>query len=337
MRFAWLLTAEYAKNKYLCKDNITMKYICAQPRLPYYAWQLEVMILNFLEQGVQPADIHILLWENPLDYTHSFHSETLFSRLYEGYPDVNWFEYSFPSQPLLYPPSMYFTLVMHHFRTFPDLQRETFLFHDCDTILLKPLYLDNLLSDDAWYCSDTVSYIGSDYILSKGSELYNDMCAIVGIDPYIPIQRQQDSGGAQYLIKNSTFEFWQKVAHDSVALYSHLCKVEPRHYEQNRKDYPIQKWTAGMWALLWNAWACGHEIKVTNRLDFCVATDPIEQAKLKPILHNAQVLPKMTTLFQKEKYKFTLPYYDDLSYINKDYCSYLYAKSVEKAAKITKL
>ena len=37
-----------------------MKWISAQPATIYYAWQVEVYINNFVENGVSPADIHVL-------------------------------------------------------------------------------------------------------------------------------------------------------------------------------------------------------------------------------------------------------------------------------------
>ena len=38
-----------------------MFYICTQPRIPYYAWHLEVMLNNFKEIGIPDNKIHILL------------------------------------------------------------------------------------------------------------------------------------------------------------------------------------------------------------------------------------------------------------------------------------
>jgi hypothetical protein len=37
-----------------------LKFICAQPATSYYAWQVEVMIKNFLEMGVDPSSINIV-------------------------------------------------------------------------------------------------------------------------------------------------------------------------------------------------------------------------------------------------------------------------------------
>jgi hypothetical protein len=35
-------------------------YVCAQPATLYYAWQVEVMVNNFLKHGVPPETIHVV-------------------------------------------------------------------------------------------------------------------------------------------------------------------------------------------------------------------------------------------------------------------------------------
>ena len=44
-----------------------------------------------------------------------------------------------------------------------------------------------------------------------------------------------------------------------------------------------------MWSVLWNLVLTGHEVKVTDDLDFSWATDTIEIYDKKPILHMAGV------------------------------------------------
>jgi len=38
-----------------------MRYICAQPAILYYAWQIDVMIASFIKNGVNPSFIDIIL------------------------------------------------------------------------------------------------------------------------------------------------------------------------------------------------------------------------------------------------------------------------------------
>ena len=44
---------------------MNLRYICVQPRILYYVWQVEVMINNFLKNGVNPNNIDILVAWNP--------------------------------------------------------------------------------------------------------------------------------------------------------------------------------------------------------------------------------------------------------------------------------
>ena len=37
-----------------------MKYICAQPAVKYFAWQVEVLIYSLTNNGVDQKDIHIV-------------------------------------------------------------------------------------------------------------------------------------------------------------------------------------------------------------------------------------------------------------------------------------
>jgi hypothetical protein len=49
----------------------SLKYICVQPRLYYYAWQVEVMLENFLRNNIKPSDIDILVAWNLHDLTNT--------------------------------------------------------------------------------------------------------------------------------------------------------------------------------------------------------------------------------------------------------------------------
>jgi hypothetical protein len=61
-------------------------------------------------------------------------------------------------------------------------------------------------------------------------------------------------------------------------------------YEQK---YPIphhiQKWTADMWAVLWNYWKIGGQTKIHPQLDFSWATDTMKDYNSKTIFHLAGV------------------------------------------------
>lgn len=295
-----------------------MKFICAQPAIPYYTWQVEVMINNFISHGINPNDIHILC-------AHYGQIPQAWVKLQEANKDVKFFFYQDTRGDHSYIPSIYFNMMKQHIKAHPELQHESLFLHDCDIILTRPIDFNSMLHDKVWYLSDTVGYIGTQYILSKGEDVYLKMCKVIGIDPLIPKLMNSNSGGAQHLVKNTTYEYWDKVEKDSIKLYTHLSEEEPKWKES---VYPIQKWTAGMWSLLWNAWLFGHETKVDKRLDFCWATDPIFRWEQAPIFHNAGVTEDRKDLFFKGTYIGKLPYDIKQESYSDKFCSWNYVKEI---------
>ena len=54
---------------------------------------------------------------------------------------------------------------------------------------------DKFTKDKIWYLSNTVDYIGSKYILSKGEDIYLKMCDIIGIDKKFQKIMESNLGG----------------------------------------------------------------------------------------------------------------------------------------------
>jgi hypothetical protein len=310
---------------------MNLKFICAQPAIPYYLWQVEVLINNFVKWGIDPNNIHILL-----GVTENSNFED-WKTLQYHYSDVNFFFYEDTRIDSTYIPSIYFHLMKKHLAKHPKLQEEPLFLHDSDIIFTKkPEGWEDMLSGKTWYLGDTTSYINSKYILSKGEEIYTKMCEIVGIDPLIPKLLNSNSGGAQYLVKNTTSHFWNKVESDSIKIWRYLNSIEKDYQPKSKGDYPIQKWTAGMWSLLWNAWLSEHETLVDKRLGFSWSTDVIQQLDKYSILHNAGVTKDNVGLFYKGEFTKRLPYGEKLQ-ISEDYCSSIYWKEICEVAKTSPL
>ena len=292
----------------------------------YYTWQLEVMCYNFIKHGVNPSDIHILLGYNDNQDTHN--TVIYYDKIQEKYK-VNIHSYKDTREDTTYIPSIYFNIVKQHYQLYPELEKEAVFFHDSDILLTRPLDLSFTVRGDVWYLSDTNSYISYNYVISKGEEQYNEMCKIVGIKPEIPLWNNPHSGGAQHVIKNVNYEYWDKVEKDSIELYKYMHNNEPNYISKHEGDYPIQKWTAGMWSLLWNAWYFDHETRVDHRLNFCMATDPISFWDKNPIYHNAGVTENDKGMFFKNMYNNSIPYNSlELSNFDSNRCSYNYVKEL---------
>lgn len=305
-----------------------IRYICAQPAIPYFTWQVETLINNFKKHGVNPNYIDIVCAIDNDEVPEVWRT------LQQQYNTVRFFFYNDTREDKSYIPSIYFNMMKQHIVERPEIQDDVLFIHDCDIVFTRPPEFYEMVHGNAWYMSDTNSYINYDYIQQKGDYIYEGMCDIIGLDPVIPKLMNSNSGGAQYMVKNTTFEFWDKVEKDSVHLYEYFNEMEPLYEKKSDDDYPMQKWCAGMWAFLWNAWKFGHETIVDKRLDFGWSTNGISDIQKHPILHNAGVLASDLGLFYKGQYTNKLPYDEDLS-LDAQRASYYYWEQVCEAAAIS--
>ena len=151
-------------------------------------------------------------------------------------------------------------MLFRSFKYYKQLENCTIFYHDCDIIFTRKPELTNFICDRVWYLSDTNNYINYDYIVSKGYNLYDRMCDIVGIDKLIPKLMNSNSGGAQYVMKNIDYKYWEKVESDCEKMYSEITEVMNAVLKLDTEWHGLQIWCADMWAILWNAWLRGNEI-----------------------------------------------------------------------------
>jgi hypothetical protein len=317
------------------KQMRNLRFVCAQPAVPYYTWQVEVLINNFIKHGVNPNKIDILCAINnnivPEDW----------KKLQNHYNTVRFFFYNDTRSDFKYIPAIYFNLMSNHLKAYPELKDEALFLHDSDIVFTRKPELDWACKTNVWSVSDTKSYINYDYIQQKDNDIYEKMCEIIGIDKRIPKLMNSNSGGAQYIVSGEGWEFWDKVEKDAIAMYDYFCEVEPLYVKKYEGDYPIQKWTAGMWSLLWNAWLAGHETIVDSRLSFGWVTNPISDVEKHFILHNAGVTADSNSphcyekgLFYKGNFINELPYNKPLK-ISDEFASSYYWKEICETAKKT--
>lgn len=286
-----------------------LRYVCVQPRILYYAWQVEVMINNFIKHGINPNNIDILVAWNSNDKTSNPENIEAWDKLRVHYSTVRFFYYQDTRpQPIHYISSVRPNILKQHFAAHPELKDEAIFYHDSDIIFTTKPDFSKFLKDDIWYVSNTNSYINYDYIISKGQDIYDKMCEIVGIDPIIPKLMNSNSGGAQYILKNLNEYYWHKVEMDCELLFRDITKLNVEKKALDSTYHELQIWCADMWAVLWNGWLRGNETKVAPEMDFCWATDPIGVWDLKTIYHNAGVTCSCGRQFYKANYMDKLPY-----------------------------
>ena len=296
-----------------------LKFISAQPAIDYYAWQAEVYITQFLRLGYNPADIYVIAG-------YEDHPDMSWHKLIRRFPKVNIHIYKDTSGNIPYQPAVQAHLLEKHWAKYPESKDYAWFFHDADFLFTKYFDFNPYLNDDTWYFSDTISYIGADYIKSKGDEVLDIMCQTVNIDRSIVESNQNNSGGAQKLIKNVTREYWARVYKTSLDLYDVLKKVS--HIKKNGDQYGIQIWTASMWAELWTAWKMGYHIEVPKDFDFCWATCNVAKWDELSFFHNAGVPNASSGMFFKADYIDKFPYGTDIK-VDDNRCSYKYYEIVK--------
>lgn len=304
-----------------------MTFISVQPDVPYFHWQIEVMIHNFIKSGINPNWIEIIF-----AYQNDVSQEC--KKLASKYPYIRFFFYK---KTILenhgYIPILRPDCLEQHFRKFPNLKNEPIFYHDSDIIFRQVPDFDMLNSDDNWYVSDTISYIGANYIKSKSQELFTDMCKIANIDPLLVEENQNNSGGAQYLMKGIDADFWKEVKENCLNLYVYMRDREEKERKELSEDVlksynPVQKWCADMWSVFWNGLKRGNQIRITPELDFSWGTSDMNAYEKCNIMHNAGVTTSKDGLFYKAEFINKDPFIEDLSKFKKDTASYKYVEAI---------
>jgi len=303
-----------------------MKFICAQPAIDYYTWQVEVMINNFIENGVDPSDIHIVS-----AYKIQGVIPESWKKLVANYSKVKFFFYRDERIKPTYISSIRPNILHQHWLRNPQLEFETIFYHDCDIVFTKPINFEELLNDDVNYVSDTASYIGAKYIRSKGEHYLDLMSRIVNINKDFLIANESDSGGAQYILKGITAKFWQKVYFDC----ENLWRMVNHQIKEDKPEHPLQIWCADMWAVLWNLWFFDKTVKVTDKMSFAWATSAIQDWEKHPIYHNAGVTGPDLKLFYKGQYQTKLPYDIKIEDFTDKQCAYKYAEEIIKTKEVS--
>ncbi len=283
-----------------------MKYVSVITDHTYLLWQQEIQMFNFKKLGIHNQLATVIL----CDADPSEHARKL-ARL----GPVYFYKNENPNRR--YIPTNQIYGLQKYLAEHPQHGDELFLL-DQD-VIFREVPDFSLMSGDAWYCSDTVGYIGYSYI--KQHVDVAEMAAIVGVSVEKLIEKDKDSGGAQWLMRGVDSSFFQKVSDDSLKLYDWMCT------QRDQKGSKIQVWTASMWALLWNALLKVPDVIVHKELEFSWPNWSIRDWEKCKIFHNAGVTGKGQGLFYKGGYPGQVPWeVDDFHEVDDQHLSRKYAE-----------
>lgn len=297
-----------------------MIYLTGCPDNLYFHWQVIVQMFNFQRNGLL-GNYKVVFLVQP-----DFEPSPFLKLLKEKYPNTVYYYYDERDYKQYIP-----TIRIHGLWKFlKDYPNDDVFYIDTDVILTEKLDLSDL-DDGKVYGSNTYSYLGYEYISTKGQEIYNEMSRTMEIDPTIPKNKTNGTViGAQVYYKKikGLSEYYKEVEDYSHSLYQRMIN-EP---SQRKMEVPIQSWTAEMWAYLWLIWKKDIETIAIDRLDFKWATDysPMD----KSILHMAGVTEQLSNImFFKGNYVDRVPFFDDFSFIDENSLSLLYVNEFKNMLK----
>ena len=273
-------------------------FVSAQPDSTYFHWQVELYLYQFSKHGIKDKCYAIFGYtDKPSDYIIGL------SKSY----NVVWYKDERKSKT--YVPSIRPHLLYKFFKDRPELGKRVF-YHDSDIFFVK-LPKFELMLDDVGYVSDTISYIGYNYIKEcserykkkypelPDNDLVHEMCECMDICEELVKENESNSGGAQYILRDIDCNFWETIEVSCNKLYNMLKKYE----EKYPIDHHIQSWTTDMWCVLWEYWKLGRETRIHSELDFSLGVGTVNDYNSRNIFHLAGVTSKHSkTMFYKGAY-----------------------------------
>lgn len=333
-----------------------LRIISCQPNDLYFNWQLRVQLHNLRKYGLSDKYTALVWWHDGRKGKETFQKE--WDQLQADYPEASFSFIKDPSgelhrliRTMNYIPLLRPWLLNRHFTDNPHLKDYAILYMDSDVVFTKKPDFDSLLQDDICYLSDTKSYIAASYFDSKEKDVLPDKLeAYKQIDVLDELMKEfnltrekamaeeDNSGGAQYLLKNIDAEFWHQVFLGCIKVLLNLRGVNRRFFESENKGF--QSWCADMWSVLFTLWTNGYSTACPWEMDFCWATDPIGKWDQVQIYHDAGATSRnhdKAILFHKREAKYInnegTPFEDDLSDVSENYCSKNYVKEIQEAGR----
>jgi hypothetical protein len=335
--------------------------LSAQPNDLYFNWQLRVQLNNLRKHGLSHKYV-ALIWEHDKRQRGEDFKKQ-WKELENDYPEAKFFfikdttgELHHLISSVGYIPLLRPWLLSKFFEITPHIDKTAILYIDSDVVFTQRPDFSHLINDDICYLSDTKSYIAASYFDSKIKDVLpeklesykeidvlGDSLGLFDLQREIAEKNENNSGGAQYLLKNIDASFWKDVFRGCVMLKTYLNSINRRFFENEDKGF--QSWCADMWSVLFNLWKRGYETRCPKEMDFCWATDPIEKWDQVQIYHDAGATTRPVEeghqLFHKREHKyinnFSTPFDDDLSFVSSKYCSFKYVKEIEESAKAQSL
>lgn len=324
-----------------------LKFIQCAPDDQYFVWQTHLWLESLREIGCSRDATSLIFTPKTREFNVKWKQlEALYPEsefvYYKGLIEVN-------KLISIYIPILRPYCLMLYFKEHPELKDKTIFYCDSDILFTEKFNISDYINDDICYLSNTNSYINAFYFDSKikdvipekleeykKRDILQEACQLVGISREIAEKNNDNSGGAQYLLKNIDSSFWEKVLGDCIKIRVFLQTINREFFESENKGF--QSWCCDMWAVLWNLWLREQETKVVPEMDFAWSSDSISKLDKVGIFHNAGITGPFhgeIPVFYKGTYHqgknpFTDPHLGEVynSEKSKSLCNWWYVKKM---------
>ena len=303
-----------------------MKYIIGTSDKKYFHWQILLQINNFRRIGIERDTIYLIsYYKEPSAGLKALMQIPSLKCQIKIYPERTRKDYRYS---VVKRADMFEQFFVEN----PEYQKMTFMLVDPDVLFIRPIDYSGMLDDDVWYTSKAGIHIATPYIKRKGEHLLKGMCDIVDIPVDVVEANNKNAGGAQWIMKNCKASYWTKCKQDMEVLYKYMKDDAKTYVKKDDKDKPIQAWTADMWALLWNAWRDGIDVRIDDRLSFAWATYDYGSLEKHNLFHNAGVVKPNGKDFSKLAYQNSSPFYKDIV-VSKESASWFVYEEIKSTEK----
>ena len=325
-----------------------LKFICAQPDDVYYTWQVHLWLESLRNIGHSDKAIVLI-------FTPSFREKSdKWQKIVDLYPEAEFVFYKDVNNEVseklrVYIPILRPWCLMNYFKEHPERKDDAVFYCDSDILFTEKFDISHLLNDNICYLSDTNSYINASYFDSKvrdvlpekkeeyrKRDVLEETAKFAGISRTICEKNNLHSGGAQYLLKNIDYTFWQEMIDVTINIRVHLMTINREFFKDENAGF--QSWCADMWALLWLLWKREQETKNAPELEFAWSSDNIGKLDRTTILHNAGIVSDdmgYYPAFYKGKYHLGKDPFTDLhlqivfeNENSKKYCTHYYVSKL---------
>lgn len=310
-----------------------MIYLSAQPDDKRFIWEIQVQHTNFELNGVDLSNVYALFGYKGIPSNDLL---TLKNQLKSNIILIEDTRLDVSYQPTIRP-----HIIKKFIQNNPHLEDEKMFYHDsdiCFTYKGLPNF-EQMNQSDYWFVSDTRSYLNYDYVILKGTDVLLDICEITGVSPLVVRRNKQYTGGCQYFLYGTNYQFWNEVEKVSEQIFK--LKDRTEYYKsqwaicsnQPKENYhEFQYWVADMIAVQYLAWKHGFDTRLHQDLEFSWACGINDVDKYK-IYHNAGITPQMKSVFFKDAFRNDFPYKYDINTIDKNSNTKFYVQEILKTGK----